>query len=325
MPKFHITHITRYSYQQPINDSANQIMLYPLEDDHQQVIDQHIKITDDPLVETYKDYFDNTVGSFTNPGMHTSLIIDSEIIVITHSRAMPADSAPTAEQWDLLQQLRYQLPYIEFLQPHHFTCAAEVAEVTRREKERGLTPLQLAKSLSNYIYQNFEYKPGVTTVETTLDEVWKLKSGVCQDFAHLLLEMIKQVGIPARYISGYICPNKNGMRGEGATHAWVEVYVPFYGWLGVDPTNNILVNDQHVRLAVGRSFSDCSPVKGTYKGNSQHKLDVNVTVGYGGENLQKEEKVELPPTPVFTPNAAPTNSYRLYLERQEQQQQQQQQ
>jgi len=321
MPKFHITHITRYSYEKPINDSANQIMLYPIEDDYQQVIEQHLKITDNPLVDTYKDYFDNTVGAFTNPGMHISLIIDSDIVVITHSRDLPADSAPQKDQWDLLQQLRYQLPYIDFLRLQQFKGSEEVSQITSREKARELTPLQLAKALSSFIYQNFEYKPGVTTVETTLDEVWKLKSGVCQDFAHLLLEMIKQVGIPARYISGYICPNKNGMRGEGATHAWVEAYIPFYGWLGLDPTNNVLVNDQHVRLAIGRSFSDCSPVKGTYKGSSQHKLDVNVTVGYEGENLQEEQKVQLPPTPVFTPDAEPTNSYRLYLEQQQQQQQ----
>ena len=320
MPKFHITHVTRYLYQEPINDSANQIMLYPIEDDYQQVIDQQIKITDNPLVETYKDYYDNTVGSFTNPGLHAALTIDSEIKVITHSREMPADSTPQKEQWDLLQQLRYQLPYIDFLQMQIFNGFNEVSQITSQEKAKGQTPLQLAQALSNYIYQNFEYKAGVTTVETTLDEVWKLKSGVCQDFAHLLLEMLKEVGIPARYISGYICPNKNGMRGEGATHAWVEAYIPFYGWLGLDPTNNVLVNDKHVRLAVGRSFADCSPVKGTYKGTARHQLEVNVTVGYEGEN-NTEEEVKLPPTPVFTPTPTdvPQNSFRLYMEQQQQQ------
>ena len=96
---------------------------------------------------------------------------------------------------------------------------------------------------------------GITNVETTLDEAWKLKAGVCQDFAHILLVMLRMLSIPARYVSGYICPNKNGMRGEGATHAWVEAYIPFYGWLGFDPTNNCFVNDLHVRLAVGRNFS----------------------------------------------------------------------
>ncbi|MGI4020369.1 MAG: transglutaminase family protein [Janthinobacterium lividum] len=320
MPKFHITHITRYLYLEPINDSANQIMLYPIEDEYQAVISHQLKITDNPLIETYKDYYENTVGSFTNPGIHSALIIDSELTVITHSRQMPNDFTAQKEQWEMLKQLRYQLPYINFLLPQQFKRLPEVLAITNQEQAREQTPLQLAKALSNYVYENFEYKAGVTTVETTLDEVLELKSGVCQDFAHLLLVMVRLTGIPARYISGYICPNKNGMRGEGATHAWVEVYIPFYGWLGLDPTNNILVDDKHVRLAVGRSFSDCSPVKGTFKGNAQHNLEVSVTVGYEGEN-HKIEEVQMPPTPVFTPiTAEAPNSFRLYMEQQQQQQ-----
>ncbi len=320
MPKFHITHITRYLYQEPINDSANQIMLYPIEDGHQEVVSQHLKITDDPFVETYKDYYDNRVGTFTNPGMHSALIIDSAIEVITHSHQLPEDHTSQKEQWDLLQQLRYQLPYINFLLPQQFGYLNEVLQVTNLEQAQEQTPLQLAKALSNYVYQNFEYKAGVTTVETTLDEVWQLKSGVCQDFAHLLLVMLRLVNIPARYVSGYICPNKNGMRGEGATHAWVEAYLPFYGWQGLDPTNNILVEDKHVRLAVGRNFSDCSPVKGTFKGNAQHQLEVSVTVSYDDEHKQVKQSE---PVPVFVPyntNSSETqNSFRLYMEMQQQQ------
>lgn len=319
MPKFHITHTTSYLYQEPINDSANQIMLYPIEDQHQEVIEHQLKITDNPLIETYKDYYDNTVGSFTNPGVHSALVIDSQLTVITYPQLLPEDFTPQKQQWDELQKLRYQLPYINFLLPQQFKSLPEVLQVTQQENHREQTPLQLAKALSNFIYHHFEYKAGVTTVETTLDEIWELKSGVCQDFAHLLLVMLRLVNIPARYVSGYICPNKNGMRGEGATHAWVEAYIPFYGWLGLDPTNNILVEDKHVRLAVGRNFSDCSPVKGTYKGNARHQLEVKVTVGYENENHQVKE-VQLPPVPVFMPlNAEPQNSFRLYVEQQQQQ------
>ncbi|MGI4751420.1 MAG: transglutaminase family protein [Janthinobacterium lividum] len=319
MPKFHITHLTSYLYQEPINDSANQIMLYPIEDQHQEVIEHQLKITDNPLIETYKDYYNNKVGSFTNPGVHSALVIDSQLTVITYPQLLPEDFTPQKQQWDELQKLRYQLPYINFLLPQQFKSLSDVLQITRQEKSEEQTPLQLAKALSNFVYQNFEYKAGVTTVETTLDEIWELKSGVCQDFAHLLLVMLRLVNIPARYVSGYICPNKNGMRGEGATHAWVEAYIPFYGWLGLDPTNNIVVEDKHVRLAIGRNFSDCSPVKGTYKGNAQHNLEVKVTVGYENENHQIKE-VQLPPVPVFTPfNAEPQNSFRLFMEQQQQQ------
>src|SRR5207248_9977980 len=107
-----------------------------------------------------------------------------------------------------------------------------------------------------------------------------LTAGVCQDFADILMVMLRLLKIPARYVSGYRCTNSSTMRGEGATHAWAEAYIPDYGWLGIDPTNNCIANETHVRLAVGRNFSDCSPVKGVFKGASDHNLEVSVAVGY---------------------------------------------
>ncbi len=148
------------------------------------------------------------------------------------------------------------------------------------ERSKNGTPLQSARSFCQYVFDTFTYRKGITTVETTVDEIWELKSGVCQDFAHILLVMLRLISIPSRYVSGYICPNKSGMRGEGATHAWVEAYIPFYGWIGLDPTNNCIVSETHVRLAVGKNFSDCSPVKGTYRGTSNHTLEVAVSVAY---------------------------------------------
>ena len=124
--------------------------------------------------------------------------------------------------------------------------------------------------------------------------------------------------IPGRYVSGYICSNKNGMRGEGATHAWVEAYIPFHGWLGLDPTNNCIASDMHVRLAVGRSFTDCTPVKGTYKGASEHMLQVSVSIENDSPKKENEEA-----TPVFTYQVhnpgIPDNSYRKFMEMQQQQ------
>lgn len=152
--------------------------------------------------------------------------------------------------------------------------------------------------------------------KSTLDEVWKLKSGVCQDFAHILLVMLRLIDIPARYVSGYICPNKSGMRGEGATHAWVEAYIPFFGWIGIDPTNNCIVNDSHVRLAVGKNFSDCSPVKGTYRGTSNHTLEVAVSVSYEDGGVVDTTSEVLEPEPI---TSFSKNSYRRHQEMQMQQ------
>jgi transglutaminase-like putative cysteine protease len=183
----------------------------------------------------------------------------------------------------------------------------------------------VAQKLNEYVYQQFQYIKGVTNVETTCDEIWRLKAGVCQDFAHILLAMLRTIHIPARYVSGYICPNRNGMRGEGATHAWVEAFIPDYGWLGLDPTNNCIVNDLHVRLAVGRNFSDCSPVKGTYKGTSNHKLEVGVSVSYEDGHIQDDRATILTPHPVTNNGQqGDDNSWRRHMEMIQQQQQQQQ-
>jgi len=131
-------------------------------------------------------------------------------------------------------------------------------------------------------------------------------------------------GVPAKYVSGYICPNKNGMRGEGATHAWVEVFIPSYGWLGLDPTNNCIANETYVRLAYGRSFNDCSPVKGVYKGPSDHELTVQVIVSYDDGNVDVHEPVaELVAEPAPVAKVFKGNSYRRNLEIMQQIQQQQ--
>jgi transglutaminase-like putative cysteine protease len=138
--------------------------------------------------------------------------------------------------------------------------------------------------------------------------------------------MLRLVHIPARYVSGYICTYKNGMRGEGATHAWAEAYIPDYGWLGLDPTNNCIANETHVRLAVGRNFSDCSPVKGVYKGASGHRLEVSVTVDddIGNPNTETSTvEIISAPTPADA-NVVTKNSYQRYMEIVQQQQQQQQ-
>ena len=322
MPRFNIRHITRYIYEQPVRDSANQVILFPLEDEHQDVIKQDITITGEPHVEMFKDYYGNTIGSFTYAEPHIELVIDSKIDVVVHHKKMPADIDPPEKQWQNLQGLRYTYPYIDFIKQERFEAVEELRNLPVIINNKTLTPLAAALQLNEYIYQNFSYNSAVTDVETTIDEVWKLKAGVCQDFAHVLLVMLHMIDIPARYVSGYVCPNKNGMRGEGATHAWVEAYIPFYGWLGLDPTNNCMVNDLHVRLAIGRSFSDVSPVKGTYKGTSQHTLEVGVTISYEDGSITEEQPAVLVPQPNKNNPLPYSNSYRRNLELMQQQQQQ---
>ena len=318
MPRFTIHHITKYTYEGPVRDSANQILLFPVKDEYQELLKQDLFITDEPVLDIYKDYYGNDVGSFMHAEPHSALVIDSKVEVITKTRPAPVDQGAKEDQWSHLQQIRWQVPYIDFLKQEHFDYLRELQEEAGLPESFSLTPLESAQRLTHYVFDRFKYIKGVTSVQTTLDEIWGLRAGVCQDFAHILLVLLRQIDIPARYVSGYICPKQNGMRGEGATHAWIEAYIPFNGWVGFDPTNNSLVTDQHVRLAVGRNFSDCSPVKGTYKGSPDHILEVGVSVSYENGKTSDEPATVLTPQPVK--NGKDHNSYRKYMEMIQQQQ-----
>lgn len=323
---FRISHITRYSYASTVIDCTNQIMLYPIIDNHLEVRKHDLKISHNPVIEVFVDYFGNRTGVFSIIQPHKELVIESITQVITKPVTMPVDDRPAKEQWEYLNATKTKVPYMDFLTQEAFPSCHEVKNILSDAVDTQATPFQLGQALSAYVYNNFNYQQGITNVETPTEEVWQLKGGVCQDFAHILLVFLRMFNIPARYVSGYICPKDREMRGEGATHAWVEAYVPWYGWIGLDPTNNCVVSDRHVRLAVGRNFNDCTPVKGTYKGSGEHTLEVTVEIDNG--NAKKPQQV-LPEAPVFAYEArrpgVQVNSYRRYIEVQQQQQQQQQQ
>lgn len=320
MTSYHIKHITRYRYASPVIDCANQIMLYPIQD-AQQVLKKHeLHISHKPDLEEFVDYFGNKVGIFSVIMPITELVIASDVEIEVAPVFLPEINYSVEDQWEKLKELSDQFPYMDFMMIENFEYENEVGKVIDTLVNRSLSPFETALILSKYVYENFDYRKGVTTVETGADEIWKLKAGVCQDFAHILLVMLRRVGIPARYVSGYICPKDHELRGEGATHAWVEICAPFFGWMGLDPTNNCIVSDRHVRLAIGRHFTDCTPVKGTYKGSSEHTLEVSVSIG-NGEAGSNEEKISAPVFSYKTKNPAlETNSYRRYLEMQQQQQ-----
>jgi transglutaminase-like putative cysteine protease len=298
-------------------------MLYPIVDALLEVRNHEIKISNNPAVEIFVDYFGNHTGVFSVINPHTELLIESVADVITKPVTFPVDDTAAAIQWEHLRRLKNDMGYMDYLTPESFDSYWEVKTELSNIVTEEKTPLQNATALSEYVYNNFSYQKGLTSVETKTDEVWSLKAGVCQDFAHILLVFLRMFQIPARYVSGYICPKDKEMRGEGATHAWVETYIPNYGWLGLDPTNNCIVNDQHVRLAVGRNFTDCTPVKGTYKGSGEHTLEVSVEI----KNGSSKKTAEKPGLPKFSYEAKnpgePINSYRYYLEIQQKQQQQQ--
>jgi transglutaminase-like putative cysteine protease len=301
-------------------DSANQIKLYPITDEYQRVTNHNLSVSNHPIIHTVKDYFGNTTGFFTLVSPHNELIIDNMMEVYMDSPKQIEVQADLKSQWDELRSDQTQLLFHDFLKAERASCELEVLNATKEIVNNDQNLFLTIQNLSNYICDNFTYKKGVTTIETSVDELWGLKAGVCQDFAHLLLYMLRQMGIPARYISGYICPGSSEWRGEGATHAWAEAWLPEIGWFGIDPTNKCLATDRHVKLAMGRNFSDCTPVKGTFKGAIEHKLEVTVKFG---QNAFTDAQLENPKPTFVSGNVvqetSPQNSYIAYMQMQQQQ------
>jgi transglutaminase-like putative cysteine protease len=323
MPTYHIKHVTKYSYPAVVTDSANQIILSPPTTPYQDIVHHEIRIDPATSVDSFYDYFGNKVGVFTIVPPHTDLAIVVEAEVITKNVPPPNDFWPAKNQWENIVSLANHIDFLDFIKPGASQSLKQIKQEVEVLVSRELTVFQLVNALSTYVYGLLTYQKGVTNVETDIDQIWELKAGVCQDFAHLLIEMLRLYHVPSRYVSGYICPAGNELRGIGATHAWVEAYIPDYGWMGIDPTNNCLVSDRHIHIAYGRNFNDCTPVKGTYKGSSAHTLSVAVIIT--NEKLKHEEE------PVFVDHTyvkeieepiTIVNSYQKFIEMQQQQQQQ---
>ena len=280
MVYFNIKHITSYKYEGEVYDNKNLIKMHPVDDNRQKVISHFISISRNPKINLNTDVFGNKFGIFTLHERHTELTISSTIEVQTVIKDIYADVSRRKHSWDNIFMLSMDNSFQLFLNQKEYNEIWEMRNLVNSFNYMSKNPLDVILEFNTYVYNNFRYDTNATTVYTTLYEVWNLKAGVCQDFAHILISMLRLVNIPARYVSGYICPNNNGMRGDGASHAWVEAYLPNYGWLGVDPTNNCIAQEKHVRVAFGRNYNDVAPVKGVYKGSALKAMSVVVSVSY---------------------------------------------
>ncbi|MGC4036790.1 MAG: transglutaminase family protein [Chitinophagaceae bacterium] len=293
MSVFNIHHVTKYEYDRPVKESVNEIRVYPLLNDEQEVLYHEVNVTGNPEVLVINDYWNNRMGMFNLITPHQELIIESKLIVRTLKTEEDLQNNNQSFQ-DLENEISNSLSLLELACIEDPSLTEQVKKITDQMAKPGLSVFDFVEKCSAYIFNEFRYIKGITNIQTTLAEILKLRSGVCQDFAHILLEILRTAQIPSRYVSGYICPNKNGMRGEGATHAWVEAWIPGKGWMGIDPTNNVWVTGNHVKLAVGRNFIDCSPIKGTFKGPAKQSLSVYVSVGYeDGQKFEDHTKVKM--------------------------------
>jgi transglutaminase-like putative cysteine protease len=287
MAIFRILHVTKYEYDRPVRESLNQIRIYPYQGPHQEVLQHDLVITTHPEVLSFTDYWGNRAGVFNVYTPHQVLAIESRLLVrTTGSSQLTINFHSTFEQ--LEAETGAELQLLELASPDLLESPKQLNPILEAVLQPGRSVASVVEACSEYIFKYFKYIKGITDVNTTVDEILEKRAGVCQDFAHLMLQVLRTCRIPSRYVSGYICPNKNGMRGEGATHAWVEAWIPGYGWAGIDPTNNIWVTNKHVLLSVGRNFNDCSPVKGAFKGPARQTLSVYVSIGYEDGKVTEE-------------------------------------
>jgi transglutaminase-like putative cysteine protease len=283
--KLQITHLTRYTYQEPVGDSLNEVRLTPRTDDHQVCSKHTILVEPEVPLFSYKDYFGNTVHHFNIPSPHQELVIESRSIVETVETVKEeVHHLPYETECEILASDSFQNQYAEYLMETDYTRITPelrtfCSETFHTYKVESI--YHLLEQISYLLYSNLTYDTGATHVNTTVEETLRFKRGVCQDYAHLMIAICRVFNIPSRYVSGYqfigdIHHDQSEI--QHASHAWIEAYVPIIGWIGLDPTNNEKINWRYVKIGHGRNYRDIVPVKGVYQGLGEQHLDVLVDV-----------------------------------------------
>lgn len=259
-----------------------EIRKQPRTEGTQRTLSFELLVSPKARVMQYRDYLGNTIHHFTVPGKHTQLQIIAEARVETGSApTLPGSLFPAA--WEELDSIVANGDYWEFLMPSDFAKPTPLLNelAAHLGVERRADPLTMLAELNTGIYQTVEYVPKSTKVDSPIDDALKARRGVCQDFAHVMIALVRQyLRIPCRYVSGYLFHGRfdRDRSVDGATHAWVEALLPGYGWIGLDPTNNLLIGERHIRTAIGRDYSDVPPTLGVFKGNAKSELFVAVQV-----------------------------------------------
>ena len=286
---YDIRHVTSYSYESSVGFARCSLRLEPRSGDGQQLVSHAVEIRPRPAERTVRhDFFGTHTESVLIETAHRNLRIDSRSRVSVLRRA--PDRAAPSPAWESVRDVAFEATSLGPASPIDYVFASPLVPVQQPvtlyaalsfPPARGI--LAGAVDLMHRIRTEFKYDPKATVISTPLDEVFEKRHGVCQDFAHVMIAGLRGLGLPAAYVSGYLRtippPGKPRLQGADATHAWVSLWCgEEIGWIGFDPTNDILVENDHIVLAVGRDFSDVSPVDGIIVGSRRQKLAVAVDV-----------------------------------------------
>jgi len=288
MITYSIRHHTIYRYQFPVAMSHHVARLKPLSNFRQRTTSFELDIAPEPEAMTEReDFFGNATHQFSLQKTHQELAVEarSEVQVDSPGAPLPELTATCAEvraacraardnESFAAQQFTYASPLIPLL--------PELQELSAKFLPENAKYLMGAMALSEYIHANFEFDPTATDVTTPVEQVLKIRRGVCQDFAQLAIAVLRAAGLPVRYASGYILtnppPGQPRLEGADASHAWISIFDPDLGWIDIDPTNNLICGDQHIIVGYGRDYEDVSLVRGAMTGGGRHSINVGVTV-----------------------------------------------
>lgn len=275
--RMRVVHSTGFAYNAPVTSSYNEARLTPRSGYRQNVIASRVETVPATRAYRYVDYWGTAVTAFDLHAPHSELEVSATSVVETEPDIHPANVEPV--QWTdlageyVIDRFDEVLTYTAYV-PRNRTLAA-----TARRLAKGLTPREAVQAVCSWVYSEMQYVPGTTGVHTSAIEAWSEKKGVCQDYAHLTLVLLRSLGIPSRYVSGYLYPKVDGQVGEtvkGESHAWIDAWTG--AWTGYDPTNDMAITQRHVAVGLGRDYSDVTPLKGTYIGGEATDLDVVVEI-----------------------------------------------
>jgi transglutaminase-like putative cysteine protease len=275
-----VRHQTRFRYSAPILENVMEVRMQPRTDEFQQCVNFQLHTRPHARISSFHDQLANVVHHFNIPGLHTELTLRAEALVkVEPPPPWPDTLSPDA--WQQLDDLPLTHERWEMRSPSHFT--APTAALAGLANELGVAryadPLKVLRTLNTQLNTTFEYAPSATRVDSPIDEAIRQRRGVCQDYAHVMLALVRTyLRIPCRYVSGYLYHRQDDRSAADATHAWIEAWLPELGWVGFDPTNNLIVEDRHIRTAVGRDYRDVPPTRGVFKGVAASELSVSVHV-----------------------------------------------
>jgi transglutaminase-like putative cysteine protease len=273
-----LLHRTTFAYVGKAQDSFNEVRLRPVDDANQACRSFDLRVEPATQVRDYVDFYGNAVHYFDVVPPHSKLMIEAvSEVETTPNEARPAVPvvAHDAEGVDAETELRSEF----LVDSHYVPLAVEIWKEAQDALKDGRSDLWSdVRAICRHVRNNFTYKSRSTGVQTTAMDALKLRHGVCQDFAHVALGMLRCSGIPARYVSGYFIRLQKHPDEEDASHAWIEAFIPGYGWAAYDPTHDCPADERYVKMASGRDYADIRPVSGTYRGGKTRSLKVHVMV-----------------------------------------------